>query len=309
MHGRNVLLTGRVQAFTGADGAARPQRSTVAGFRNLFKPTPDQKFAAGDLVEKARQGNEEPLRRLLRKLSDRMSLRETWPDTLASSAADLQPSENPGIPSGYTYFLQLMAHDMIDSAVSLAEAGAGRSGFVNTRVEPLSLDTIYGGGPDNAPHVYEFDAMFRQNMETVPRTKLRLGRVAKTDGSVDRNCPFRDLARALPIDTTDGGLKAGERLDSPLDHHRPWRTEVLAADVRNDSHALISQLTVLFHILHNHVLAQLGPPSKDALLMYRRFVHKRMFRQFHRGYKIGRSSLNVSFSHTHKMNAKCGVRK
>ena len=172
-----------------------------------------------------------------------------------------------------------MAHDLIDSAVSLAEAGAGRVGFVNSRVEPLSLDTIYGAGPDNAPHVYEIDAMFRQNMGTVPRTRLRLGRIAKNDGTVERNdqtCPFRDLARAYPIDATDAGLRAGERLDNPLDHHRPWRTEVLAADVRNDSHALISQLTVLFHILHNHVMELLGPPVNDALLMYRRFVCARI---------------------------------
>jgi hypothetical protein len=277
MHGRNVSLTGRVQAFTGPGGTT--QRSPVAGFRNLFKPSPEQKFAAGGLVETARQGDEVPLRRLLRKLSDRMAQRETWPDTLTSTDPNLQPSENPGIPSGYTYLLQLMAHDLIDSAVSLAEAGAGRPGFVNTRVEPLSLDTIYGGGPDNAPHVYEFDAQFRENMETVPRTKLRLGRIAKSDGKVEQNdqmCPFRDLGRALPIDTTDGGLRPGERLDTPLGNLRPWRTEVLAADVRNDSHALISQLTVLFHILHNHVLAQLGQPSNDALLMYRRFVCARI---------------------------------
>lgn len=278
MHGRNVSLTGHIQAFGSAVTAETPQprRVPVAGFRNLFKPEPAQKFAAGNLVEKARQGNEVPLRRLMRKLSDRMAQRETWPDTLASADPHLQPADNPCIPAGYTYFLQLMAHDLIDSAVSLAEAGAGRPGFVNSRVEPLSLDTIYGAGPDNAPHVYEFDAMFRANMETVPRTRLRLGRIAKNDGTVDAGCPFRDLGRAYPIDTTDDGLREGERLDKPKANWRPWRTEVLAADVRNDSHALISQLTVLFHILHNHVLAQLGPPTNDAMLMYRRFVCARI---------------------------------
>jgi hypothetical protein len=281
MHGRNVSLMGRVQPLSsvtgaGVPGAASAQSLPIAGFRNLFKPSPAQKFSAGGLVDLARTRDDKPLRQLMRKLSDRMARREDWSDTLPSADADLHPSENPGIPAGYTYLLQLMAHDMIDSAVSLAEAGAGRTGFVNTRVEPLCLDTIYGGGPDNAPHVYEFDAMFRQNMGTVPRTRLRLGRIAKDDGTVDKNCPFRDLARALPIDTTDDGLKPGERLDQPLGQQRPWRTEVLAADVRNDSHALISQLTVLLHILHNHVLGLLGPPSSDALSMYRRFVCARI---------------------------------
>ena len=200
MHGRNVSLTGRIQAFGSAVTAETPQprRAPVAGFRNLFKPAPEQKFAAGDLVAMARQGKEEPLRRLLRKLSDRMAQRETWPDTLASADPNLQPSENPGIPSGYTYLLQLMAHDLIDSAVSLAEAGAGRAGFVNSRIEPLSLDTIYGAGPDNAPHVYEFDAMFRANMETVPRTRLRLGQIAKDDGTVDAGLPVPRSGPRLP---------------------------------------------------------------------------------------------------------------
>lgn len=274
MHGRNSALMGGVCPVGGT--APLTRRSLYSGFRNLFTPGQAQKFSAGGLVAQARAGDDQPLRRLLRKLSERMARQDAWPDTLPSADPALQPSENPRIPSGYTYLLQLMAHDLIDSAVSLAAAGAGGSGFVNSRVEPLALDTIYGDGPDNVPQAYEIDPLFRQNMGAVPRTRLRLGRLANAAGAVDASCPFRDLARGYPVDTIDAGLRAGERLDAPKPFWRPWRTEVLAADVRNDSHALISQMTVLFHLLHNHILQMIGPPSSDPVLAYRRFVCARL---------------------------------
>lgn len=280
MHGRSPTLGGSVRRgspdtsleraiASGTTSLPRPRR--IAGLRNLFAPTPAQKFSAGGLI--GPNGTDEiAVRRLMAKLARRIGRREEWRDTLPSAVAGLLPFENPSIPAGYTYLLQFIAHDMIDSEVSLAEAGAGRSGFANTRYEPLSLDTLYGGGPDNTPQAYEFDAAFRDHMQAMPRIRLRLGRMADKDGKVTGACPFRDLGRALPIDVTDSGLRTGERLDDPIAGRRPWRTEVLIADVRNDSHALISQLTVLFHILHNHVLDLLGPPATDPLLAYRRFM-------------------------------------
>ncbi|MGE3918785.1 MAG: peroxidase family protein [Hyphomicrobiaceae bacterium] len=86
-------------------------------------------------------------------------------------------------------------------------------------------------------------------------------------------CPFRDIPRAVPAQVQDSGLSAGQGA-SPSD---PWRTEALLADVRNDDHALISQMTALFHTLHNHVidmipttgaLAALSPTERE----YRRFL-------------------------------------
>ena len=279
MHGRNVWLNALSDRPASTDES---DATRMAGVRNLFKPKRDQRFAAGTRVAQARAGDERPLRSLLRKLAIRMERGDAWTDILCPDLPGLEASENPCIPSGYTYLLQLMAHDLVDSEVSLAEAGPGKSGFANTRVAPLTLDTIYGGGPDNTPFVYEIDRMVRRYIDSVPRTRLRLGRLSNADGTT-AGSPFRDLARAVPLDVSDGGLDPGEALDTaaldaqrcPYDGQRPlrpWRTEALVADMRNDSHALISQLTVLFHILHNHVLGILGPQTMDPVLAYRRYL-------------------------------------
>lgn len=251
------LLTGRV--------------GSVRGVRNLFQPTPAQRFSADGLVDMAAAGNEAPLRALLRNLAIRARRQEPWPDSLAPEDPSIQNFENPSIPSGYTYLLQLMAHDLVESAVSLASTGVGGFGFANTRLSPLSLETIYGGGPSVCPHAYEFDRGFRQNPGAVPRSRLRIGRSRNSAGSTD-GCPFQDIARAIPAATKDDGLNPSEQLDLNVAGGHPWRTEALVADPRNDDHALLSQLTVLFHVLHNHLIGRLASPLSAPADVLRHFI-------------------------------------
>ncbi len=179
--------------------------------------------------------------------------------------------ENPFVPSGYTYLLQLMAHDIVESAVSLASVGAGGFGLANTRSAALSLETIYGGGPSVCPHAYEFDRVYRQNPGSVVRSRLRIGRSRKLAGPTT-GCPFRDIARAIPADTKDDGLNPNEQLDLSTANGHPWRTEALLADPRNDDHALLSQLTVLFHTLHNHLIGRLESPLSTPADVLRHFI-------------------------------------
>ena len=68
------------------------------------------------------------LRKLMRKLSARIG-RETF-----------RPAEeNTNIPSGYTYLLQFIAHDMVNTSISLAATNGRRFGFQNARQQPLTL--------------------------------------------------------------------------------------------------------------------------------------------------------------------------
>jgi hypothetical protein len=262
-----------LKAQTAANvGALLTRRvGSIRGMRNLFQPTPAQKFSANGLVAMATGGNEAPLRALLKNLANRAKRQEPWPDSLAPEDPGVQNFENPSIPSGYTYLLQLMAHDIVESAVSLASTGAEGFGFANTRLSPLSLETIYGGGPSVCPHAYEFDRAFRQNPGVVPRSRLRIGRSRTMAGSTD-GCPFRDIARAIPAATKDDGLNPNEQLDLHVPDGHPWRTEALVADPRNDDHALLSQLTVLFHVLHNHLIGRLASPLSAPEDVLRHFI-------------------------------------
>ena len=59
--------------------------------------------------------------------------------------------ENPFIPSGYTYLLQFVAHDLVHSAIPLSVAGGLGRGTTNARRMPLRLETLYGSGPVGSP--------------------------------------------------------------------------------------------------------------------------------------------------------------
>ena len=116
--------------------------------------------------------------------------------------------------------------------------------------QPLKLETLFGSGPVGSPFVYAQDA---PNDER--RTKLRLGRMRWKDKDVEAGCPFRDIARA-PAENVTG-------IDRSIAGHRVALTEALVADPRNDDHAIMSQLTALFALLHNGLIdwfAVASPP-------------------------------------------------
>ena len=280
MHGRNLSVMSSVSSAFGslveAKGlsAALDSRSApTGGARNLFGPIrPADMFSACDRM---RPGQVEPsVRVLMRRLSLRMRRGHRWPDVLpgASSAED-----NPNLPSGYTYLLQLIAHDIVDSTISLAKGAGVSFGFANARQTPLSLETIYGGGPDVSPQAYEFTADHHGSAGLVPSTRLRVGRLQNASSGSTQGCPFLDIGRAVPRDTADGGLQGVEENN--------LLTEALIADPRNDTHALLSQLTVLFHRLHNKIddmlaAAQPGQGSgidgHAASLAFKRFIGARI---------------------------------
>ena len=179
--------------------------------------------------------------------------------------ASVERWENPRIPSGYTYLLQFVAHDLVHSAIPLSVAGGLGGGTANARRRALTLETLFGSGPVGSPFVYALDA---PNDER--RTKLRLGRMRWNEKGVEAGCPFRDIARA-PAENVTG-------IDRSIAGHRVALTEALVADPRNDDHAIMSQLTALFSLLHNGLidLIRRGEPDSgpNARLgaAYKRFL-------------------------------------
>ncbi|QOZ29174.1 peroxidase family protein [Bradyrhizobium sp. CCBAU 51753] len=225
----------------------------LSGTQNLLALTDDSMFGAG----------KEPaeLRKLMRRLAARIS-RETLRSDRPGRSED-----NPNIPSGYTYLLQFIAHDMVNTSISLAATAGRRFGFQNARQQPLTLDTIYGGGPDVSPQVYEYSAQCVHSRGLMPRTKMRCGR-AQDRVHPDEKMPFADIGRAMPVEVQDSGL------DSSPGNPECLRTEALVADARNDDHALIAQVTLLFHRMHNFILDQLNSatPAKTASDAYRNLI-------------------------------------
>ncbi len=247
MHGRSLSLT------TGPLRAALelgPKPVGVArGFRN-FIDTPSRDKGEtfkvdGKPVDPSSQDSLRRLRELMARVARRLERGFDWSEALPGAT---ERRDNPEIPSGYTYLLQFVAHDLVQSGLSLAVTEDNKAALVNHRLSPLRLDTVYGGGPDVCPFAYAKNA----RDAALPRTRLRLGRI-KTNSTVSTAPPPRDIARAGR--TEEPTLPAMKDIASgPM----AGLSEPLIPDPRNDDHAIISQLTTLFHLLHNGLLGKLG---------------------------------------------------
>jgi hypothetical protein len=221
-----------------ADAAARDS-AAAPGFRHfLGTPRPSQRFKIYGIDPLCAPAHLPKVRALMNRLSRRMDAEIQWPP---HADASLERWENPCIPSGYTYLLQFVAHDLVHSAIPLSVAGTLGAGTANARRTPLQLETLFGSGPVGSPFVYALDAPNDDR-----RTKLRLGRMRWKDKNVEAGCPFRDIARA-PAENVTG-------IDRSIAGHRVALTEALVADPRNDDHAIMSQLTALFALLHNNLI-------------------------------------------------------
>jgi hypothetical protein len=221
---------------------------TPPGFRHfLGTPHASQRFRAYGIDPLGAPGQLPKIRALMNRLSRRMDAELQWP---AHDDTTLDCWENPRIPSGYTYLLQFVAHDLVHSAIPLSVAGVLDAGVANSRRAALKLETLFGHGPVGSPFVYALDA---PNDER--RTKLRLGRMRWKDKGVEAGCPFRDIARA-PAENVTG-------IDRSIAGKRVALTEALIADPRNDDHAIMSQLTALFALLHNGLvdIVRSGEPA------------------------------------------------
>ena len=141
--------------------------------------------------------------------------------------------DNPNITAGFTYLGQFLDHDMtFDPTSSLARQQDPES-IRNFRIPALDLDSIYGGGPDVSPHLYD---------RTVDRGRTTL------------------LTEEIPgsLGASMGGLA---RFDLP----RNSQMTALAADPRNDENLIVSQLHLAFLRFHNQVVADVREDAGPAV--------------------------------------------
>jgi hypothetical protein len=79
---------------------------------------------------------------------------------LAQTELDSDPNgDNPRVPSGYTYFGQILDHDLtLDTSPSPSQP-VDPTQLLNGRTFRFDLDDVYGGGPSRAPQLYESDGI------------------------------------------------------------------------------------------------------------------------------------------------------
>lgn len=245
---QNVAQTSSFQT-SARDTRGSAQATAAPGFRHFLRaPDPSQRFRAYGIDPITSPEHLPKLRALMHRLSRRMDAEIQWPLHQNGSA---EHWENPLIPSGYTYLLQFVAHDLVQSAIPLSVSGNLAAGTANARRAPLRLETLFGSGPVGSPHIYALDAPSDDR-----RTKLRLGRMRWKENEPATGCPFRDIARTRADNVTG--------IDRSIAGIRVALTEALVADPRNDDHAVISQLTALFALLHNALIDLIRRQERDS---------------------------------------------
>lgn len=191
------------------------------------------------------------------------------------------PDDNTDIPSGYTYLLQLVGHDLVESTEPLWVAADANIPISNVRAAALQLDTLYGGGPTVCPLAFAPGAVGTAHDYSV---QLRLGRVRDADQlQLTGQCPFRDVARVtmtVPKSTDHHATAAAGAPAAPYptaNFDNP--AQIYVADPRNGEGVILSQVVVLFSILHNAIAGKLS----DTLPAPARFAYARtaVMRMYH----------------------------
>src|SRR5262245_54813410 len=108
------------------------------------------------------------------------------------------PDES-GIPAGYTYLGQFIAHDLTFDPTSSLQRDNDPDALIDFRTPRFDLDSVYGRGPVDQPYLYEHDDLRLLLGETlknapaqdVPRT--RLGRAIIGDPRNDENVIIAQL--------------------------------------------------------------------------------------------------------------------
>jgi len=130
--------------------------------------------------------------------------------------------DNPTITAGFTYLGQFLDHDMtFDPTSSLARRQDPES-IRNFRIPALDLDSVYGGGPDVSPYLY--------------------------DAAVDRGRTML-LVEEIP-GSAAASMGAKVRYDLP----RNRQMTALAGDPRNDENLVVSQFHLALLRFHNRVV-------------------------------------------------------
>ncbi|MEM9331668.1 MAG: peroxidase family protein [Pseudomonadota bacterium] len=173
-----------------------------------------------------------------------------------ASEQQLPKLNNPDVPAGYTYLAQFMTHDMSFNAGALLDPG--QSTRIEARTTSLDLDSLYGGGPDANPLLYQIEG--RKNNQCI-RSKLRIGRTKKfenvsTEDDLPRAC-LNDIHTNFSCSEKMGHYPKEQICETskpPKDEESPFPYfEAIVADSRNTDNLILQQFVVLFIKLHNKI--------------------------------------------------------
>jgi hypothetical protein len=143
-----------------------------------------------------------------------------------TAEGEIDDEENLAIDSGYTYVGQFIDHDLtLDPRPNDLTTPIDPNTLTNSRTPAFDLDSVYGGGPDASPQLYQPDKMH-----------MKLG-APLTGSATDSH------AVDVPRDAASG--------------------QALLGDPRNDENRIVSQMHTIFLRFHNLIVDRTNKAHPD----------------------------------------------
>ena len=138
--------------------------------------------------------------------------------------------DNPNMTAGATFLGQFLDHDITLDLRSPLAGTANPGATKNSRTPAFDLDSVYGGGPDQSPELYDLSSGdIKMRVEAIPGSE-----------AVSRNGVVRF---DLPRDTDN---------------------KAIISDARNDEHLILSQFHLAMLRFHNAVVDHLRADASHA---------------------------------------------
>ncbi|RKS80613.1 heme peroxidase [Motilibacter peucedani] len=168
---------------------------------------------------------------------------------ITDPALSLHNRNNPTSTAGFTFVGQFLDHDMTFDPTSSLSRVQDPESIRNFRIPALDLDSVYGGGPDSSPHLY--------------------------DHSVDGG------RSTLLVEDVPGS--AAVSVDGSARHDVPRNAQSVAllGDPRNDENLIVSQLHLALLRFHNAVLADVRADLGSAFTVDEVFAEAQRVVRWH----------------------------
>lgn len=162
---------------------------------------------------------------------------------LAMTGPRRKPVHEAAFTAGYTYLGQFITHEITFDPTPVRRARVAVERLSNARTPSLDLDSLYGGGPEVSPFLYE-----RTQFSPSARLVLGTARASTARGTID-------------VPAIAGG-------DLP---RHPETGYALIGDPRNDENLLTAQMHLAFARFHNAVVDRIAASSGAATSELDRF--------------------------------------
>lgn len=194
---------------------------------------------------------------LKKGLSPCPRLEEAELRALAATMTSGDSQEHPLLPAGYTYFGQLVNHDLSFQSATVAQRRNDPDALHNFRTPALDLDCVYDRGPIDQPYIYQLDDPW----------KLLTGRTE--DGSRDLPRNLLDVA-IIGDPRNDENLLVSHFHQMLMEFHNRCVDKIEADGVTgSEVFERARELTVWHYqwvVLHDYLRRVLEPSVRESLL-------------------------------------------